>query len=111
MDNISEILSSLDESDMQKIKAMASDLFGSESAAAPAAGAGGMDLSGLDLSALSSLMLPRDDARTDLIKALKPLLSEARQKRADEALRLLHLVALLPALQQSGILDKFTSLI
>ena len=97
---ISEILSSLSSSDMENLKAVAQDLFSSEKSDDSGT------LPNLDLSALTSLMKPKEDERTKLIGALKPLLSEERQRRADEAIRLLHLASMLPALRESGILDK-----
>ena len=100
MENINDIINSLSDDDIQNLKGMAKELFSSGEA-------DGTDMPNLDLSSLSSLMLPKDDDRTRLIKALKPMLSDERQKRADEAIRLLQLASMLPALQQSGILEKF----
>ena len=43
------------------------------------------------------------DSRSDLIAALKPYLSDERKKRADDAMRLIRLMDLLPMLQaQAG---------
>ncbi|HIQ59642.1 MAG TPA: hypothetical protein IAB22_09335, partial [Candidatus Merdivicinus intestinavium] len=39
-----------------------------------------------------------------LLRALRPMLRESRQKRVDEALRILRLLSILPVLQQSGLL-------
>ena len=107
MDNIADMLSSLSPEDMQTLKGMAQDLFGGEATAAgdntpplPP------DFANLDLGSLSKLMARGDDARTQLIQSLKPMLSPARQQRAEEAIRLLHLISLLPALKESGILDQ-----
>ena len=104
MDNIGDILSSLSEEDMENLKGMAKDLFASsEGGTTPAL----PDLAGLDVGLLSKLMAPREDERTKLIESLKPMLSEERRHRADEAVRLLQLVNMLPALKESGILEKF----
>lgn len=103
MDNISDLLSSLSEEDMENIKAVAKDLFsGEDGGAAPRP-----ELAGMDLSTLGALMKPAEDERTRFIRSLKPLLSEERRHRADEAVRLLQLVSLLPVLRQSGILENF----
>ena len=102
MDNIGEILNSLSEEDMQNLKGMAKELFsadGGQAASVP-------DLSGMNIGSLTSLLKPGEDERTKLIASLKPMLSEERQHRADEAIRLLHIVSLLPALRKSGILEK-----
>lgn len=104
MDNISEILSSLSEEDMANLKDMAKDLFASsEGGTTPALA----DLSGLDIGSLSKLIAPKEDERTKLIQSLKPMLSEQRRHKADEAIRLLQIVNMLPLLKQSGILEQF----
>ena len=41
---------------------------------------------------------------TALLKSLRPLLKEERRHKVDEAIRIMHLLSLLPVLQQSGIL-------
>ena len=110
MDNIADILSSLSDEDMQTLKGMAQDLFGGEAPTEPKEGGAPSlppEFAALDLKAISKLMARGDDARTQLIQSLKPMLSSARQQRAEEAIRLLHLISLLPALKESGILDQF----
>ncbi|MBR2591092.1 MAG: hypothetical protein IKE65_09255 [Clostridia bacterium] len=102
MDNIGDILNSLSDEDMQNLKGMAKQLFSSEGEQA----AGVPDLGGMDIGMLTSLLKPREDERTKLIASLKPMLSEERRHRADEAIRLLHLASMLPALRESGILEK-----
>lgn len=56
-----------------------------------------------NLGKLSSA-LSHDDERTALIRALKPMLSEPRQQKAEEAIRILKLLQLLPLLRDSGLL-------
>lgn len=61
-----------------------------------------------DLSVLSRLApllgeLSRRDERADFIAALKPLLSEERQKRADDAIKIIRLVSVLPLLKEQGL--------
>lgn len=46
------------------------------------------------------------DKNTDLLRAIKPHLSEKRQKRVEEAVQLMGLLRLLPMLKESGILEK-----
>ena len=48
----------------------------------------------------------REDDSTRLLMALRPLLGEARQKKLDEAARILKLLHLLPLLRESGILQN-----
>jgi hypothetical protein len=69
---------------------------------------GGLDLGGLDLNMLlkaKELMsnFQGDDKNTQLIKALKPHLKPERQKKADEAMRLMKLIEMLPLIQKSGL--------
>lgn len=45
-----------------------------------------------------------NDPRCKLIAALKPMLSKDRQKRADEAMRIIKLMDMIPALSESGLL-------
>lgn len=44
------------------------------------------------------------DERSDFIMALKPLLSEERRKKADEAIKLIKLISVLPVLKEQGIM-------
>ena len=48
--------------------------------------------------------LSREDNGVALLLALKPLLGEQRQKRVDEATKMLKLARMLPLLQDAGIL-------
>lgn len=104
MDNISDIISSLTDDDIENLKAAAANLFEEKSSHSQ----GGMpDLSSLLSNAqmmakLSQIMnmMNKQDSRAELIKALKPLLSEKRRKRADEAMQLLRLFDMLPAITQ-----------
>ena len=69
-------------------------------------------LSGLgmpDLSQLSAIVpilqaFNSKDERLDFIYALKPLLSEERQRKADEATKLVKLMSVLPLLRERGIM-------
>ncbi len=62
-----------------------------------------------DLSQLSAIVpilqaFNSNDERLDFINALKPLLSEERQKKADEATKLVKLMSVLPLLRERGIM-------
>lgn len=48
----------------------------------------------------------REDDAARLLSALRPLLNEARQKKLDEAGRILKMLRLLPLLRESGILQN-----
>lgn len=47
------------------------------------------------------------DIRIDLLRALKPHLSEERAKRVDKAISILKIAAILPILREEGLLDSF----
>ncbi len=118
--DINSILSSLSPEDMENIKNLASEFLGSNSAHQPAPEKSGVadslpDLSKLsemgmpDLSQLSAIMpvlqmFNKPDNRLEFINALKPLLSEGRRKKADEAMNLLRLISVIPMLRERGML-------
>lgn len=104
MDSINDILSSLTDEDMENLRAAADSLFSSDEGGEKSGG--GMpdftDILGNArmIAKISSLMgtMNKSDDRTRLIEALKPLLSEKRRKRADEAMQMMKLFEILPAL-------------
>ncbi len=118
--DINSILQSLSPEDMESIKSLASEfLVGtSESKSAEEKLKPTTDLPDLsklsgigmpDLSQLSAILpilqtFNKPDNRVEFINALKPLLSEARQKKADEAMNLLRLMSVIPMLRERGML-------
>lgn len=68
--------------------------------------------SGLDTNLLGTLtkLVPmlssvqKEDDTTRLLYALRPLLSEPRQKKLDEAMKLLRMMRMLPMLKNTGLL-------
>ena len=108
MDNISDILSSLSEQDIENLKQTAAALFSQANQEQPKDNDLFSSL-GADaqmISKISGIMqtLNRQDSRCDLLRALKPLLKPERQHRADEAIRLLKIVSMLPALREQNLL-------
>lgn len=122
--DINEILSGLSAEDMDSLKQAASALMsgsdlsgifdvGQEEKQFPqnvkSEQNTGKD-SGFDLEAfgkIASLMSSfgkGNDPRCQLIMSLKPMLSPERQKKADEAVKILHLIDMIPALRDSGLL-------
>lgn len=73
---------------------------------------GGSDLIGMlaKMGPIFSALRQEDDS-TRLLHALRPMLRPARQKKLDEALKLLHLMRALPLLKQSGILGSLGGLL
>lgn len=48
----------------------------------------------------------KEDENTQLLRALKPHFSPERAKRVDDAIRILHLIKLLPLVKEMGLLGK-----
>ena len=101
MDDIASVLNSISPEEMERLKGIASSLAPSlmpaqDSAETPQIPSG-----------LLSIMqgINSKDDKTDLIKALKPFLSVEKQQRADEAMRLLKLMRILPLLRELNIND------
>lgn len=101
MDDIASLLNSISPEEMERLKGIASSLAPSlmppqETAELPQIPSG-----------LLSIMqgINSKDDKTDLIKALKPFLSAEKQQRADEAMRLLKLMRILPLLRELNIND------
>lgn len=108
--DISEILSSLSPEDIEQLKGAASAIFGGQSQKEADNGENSSKGLSFDPSLLGSIgqmgkLMSGDDENTALIKALKPMLSEDRRQKADEALKILRLIKLLPLLKSSGLLN------
>lgn len=129
MDGLSSLLSNLSAEDIESLKAAASSLMGDASSdnaeyseneeetiaseSQSENNPGGFSINPEDIamiSRISGLMSSsgkKNDYRANLLIALKPLLSEKRQKRADEAIRIIRLLDMLPLLKESGLLSDF----
>lgn len=112
--DISGILSSLSQSDIENLKKTAQSIFGTKpegSEEAPKSDSS-QELSAMgfpDISVVSKLApiiseFGKHDEKADFIAALKPMLSEGRQKKADEAIRLLKLISVIPMLKNRGLM-------
>lgn len=108
--DISEILSSLSPEDMEQLKSVASSLMGSgqteekkEHNQSVGNNIFNSDMLG-NLSKISNAV-SGDDQRVALLKALKPMLSEQRQQKADEAIKIMKIIQLIPFLRESGLLN------
>ena len=105
MIDIESLLSSVSDEDMAKIKSVAESLMSNkepkeekpkETPKAP-------DFP-IDMNTVSKIMgvmgqLNKEDYRTRLITDLKPMLNSERQKKADEAVKFLQLMQVLPLLK------------
>lgn len=102
MADLQDILSSISAEDMAKIKSVADSIMGGEEKkTSKPETAGGLALDDNMMSRVMSVMgqMNKDDSRTRLIKDLKPLLSEERRQKADDALKFLQLMEMLPLLR------------
>lgn len=104
MDSINDILSGLTEEDMENLRNAAESFFSSQDSGEPRSNSAPnfADMLGNAqmIAKISSIMgaMNKKDDRTRLIEALKPLLSENRRKRADDAIQMMKLFEILPAL-------------
>jgi len=115
---VSELLGGMSEEELQNLQEAAQSLFSQlgretednarESAGPSPTGPGGFgDVFGAGglspelLAKLTQIMgrMNTHDPRTDLILALRPHLSRRRQKRAEQAVQMMKMLDLLPALQ------------
>ncbi len=129
MDDIVAQLSSLIESEdgMEKVKSLASSLMSGDSdvsnmlSSLMSSGAGSVlpspkneerssapfDIAPDQLASIMGIMSAfnrsGDDSRTRLLMALKPHLSEKRRERVDRAIKLMKLLAIMPAITESGL--------
>ncbi len=122
--DIGSILSSLSSEDINNLKNMANSILGGNNSNAennkpPEANktqnhgsAPFPDLSSLglpDMSQFSALLpllsqLNSHDEREDFIYALKPLLSKERQRKADESIKFIKLLSIIPLLKEKGLM-------
>lgn len=109
MDNINDILNSISPQDMEKLKSVASSLLNNNSAenkpASQSESSNTNNLSSLVGGDMTNMLVKvagqmnKEDDRTRFINALRPLLSDDRRKKADEAAKFLKLMDALPLLK------------
>ena len=120
--DIGSILSSLSSEDINNLKNVANSILGGENPQEqerkePPQNKDNADFKMPDLSSLGlpdmsqfSNLLPllsalnSRDEREDFICALKPLLSDERRKKADEAMKFVKLLSIIPLLKEKGIM-------
>ena len=112
--DISSLLSSLSSEDIEKLKATAQQFFGGEAEEKKPEpkkqdimqGIGGLDMP-FDPKLISGVarfseMMHENDEKSAFILALKPLLSDTRKKRADDAVMMLKFFRIISLLQENG---------
>ena len=114
--DLNDLLSSLSDEDMKQLQETASQLLGNMQGddSASAGGGGIAELLGgnnpmLDPKLLGGLSryfgkMNEKDNRSDFLYALKPLLSEARRSRVDEAVNILRVLKMMHMLREGGLL-------
>lgn len=112
--DISSLLSSLSSDDIEKLKATAQQFFGGETEdkkPEPKKQEPSSALQGFDMPfdpklitgvAKFSKMMNENDEKSAFILALKPLLSDTRKKRADDAVMMLKFFRIISLLQENG---------
>lgn len=112
MDDLQSKLAGIlnDPESMEKVRQMAENIFSKEEKtdnfSAENDFLGNMP-SGEDLQKIMSVVSmfnsQKDDKRTHLLHSLKPYLSDSRKEKADNAIKLLKLLEILPLLRDSGL--------
>ena len=120
--DIGSILSLLSSEDINNLKNVANSILGGENSQEqerkePSKNRDNADFKMPDISSLGlpdmsqfSNLLPllsalnSRDEREDFICALKPLLSDERRKKADEAMKFVKLLSIIPLLKEKGIM-------
>ena len=107
MNDINELLGSISTEDMEKLKSVASSLMSGKQSKeekreehSPASGFS--EIFGDDTSKMLikvAEQMNKDNDKTAFIKALRPLLSDERRAKADEAIRFMKLMDTLPLLK------------
>lgn len=114
MDNIGDIISSLSEQDIENLKQAAQSIFGNDDnddkehsgnnsnqkkGNNPFPDLGGIDPKMLGKLSLIMSNMNKSNPRSDLISALIPLISSEKQKKANDAMKILQLIDILPLLK------------
>lgn len=104
--DLGDIISSLSAQDIENLKEVAQSVFGGEERKGES-DSPLPDLSSIDPKMLGKItsvmsMLNKKDSRVELISALKPFLSSSRQVKADEAMKIIRLIELIPILKEQG---------
>lgn len=105
MNELQDLLSSISDEDMKKItniaRSIMSDNTKSESDEKPKNQSNPLPFDDNTVNKILSVMgkINKEDNRTRLISDLKPLLSAERQKKADDAIKFLQMIDMVPLLR------------
>ena len=108
LDNLNDIMASLSDEDIARLSSLADELSGSGQKESSAQNSANNFFSGINpdmmakiMSIIGKLNSAPKDPRCDLINSLKPLLSKDKQQKADEAIKMLQLLSVIPMLGDS----------
>lgn len=104
MTDLQKLLSSVSEEDLSRIKDVAQTLISGEAEPKQEKQESKELVPGFSVDTLTPVMtaiskMTDDDDRIRLILHLKPLLSDERKRRADDAVKFLHIMQILPELR------------
>ncbi len=115
MENIENILSSMSSEDMEMLSGMAQNLFSSmgqteekeKKSAPPPKDSNPFSSFNIDFETLSKIMgimeklrNRPEDPRCNLLMSLKPMMSEKKQGKIDEAIKIMSLLSFLPLIDE-----------
>ncbi len=106
MDDISEKITDLinSENGIEKIRQLAGGVLNGNTDGTQENPLENVDLTKI-MGVIGALNSKRADSRSALLIALKPHLSERRQKKVDSAIKILRLIDVLPLITESGLLN------
>lgn len=105
MENIENIINSMSQSDLQQLSDLANEFFSQNEQEPPPKNqeqqSAGFDFETVTkiASIISKLSSQPKDPGCELLTALKPMLSPERRHKADEAIKMIQLMSLLPLLK------------
>lgn len=104
LDGIENIINSMSQKDIEDLSAIASQLFSGDSnnqSAKQEAPSDGIDFETVTkiASVLGKISSQPKDPGCELLTALKPMLSPERRHKADEAIKMMQLLSLLPLIK------------
>ena len=102
LENIENIINSMSQKDIEDLTAMASQFLGNtDNKAKQEVKNNGIDFETITkiASVLGKLSSQPKDPGCELLSALKPMLSPERRHKADEAIKLMQIISLLPLLK------------
>ena len=104
LDGIENIINSMSQKDIEDLSALASQFFSGTNESAnptPDSAAESIDFETITkiASVLSKLSSQPKDPGCELLTALKPMLSPERRRKADEAIKMMQIISLLPLLK------------